>query len=226
MTEPTLTLTAREFRDLVTPVIPMAHKDRMMPTINAVLIETRGKYLVASATDRFALGFCRVAPSEQPTEGLAILVPLASVRQIIAMFRPNRDLDPQLDFTVEDNGSKLRVQQGGGAIDFLDASITFALEQGKWPTLPKIIVAGIESDEPAASHIGLNISKLAAFKAAVRFGEPLLIKVGAADKPVVITAGDHFVGALMPQRIADSERDGNTAEWLSLLDSVPNKKAA
>jgi len=227
MTEPTLTLTAREFRDLVTPVIPMAHKDRMIPILNAVRIESVGNYLIASATDRFAIGMSRHAPSEKPPKGLAIMIPLPSLRLILATFKPSRDVDPQLEFIVTAKGERLRLNQTGGAFDFFEASITYPLEQGEWPGLPKIITNQADSDETPTKVIGLNASLLAKFQGAVRGGEPIEITIGANNRPILITAGDHFIGALMPTLLSNSDAGTSTvSEWSALLDSAPKSKAA
>ena len=225
MTEPTFTLTAREFRDLVTPVIPMAHKDRTIPILNAVRIESVGNYLIASATDRYAVGMSRHTPSEKPPKGLAIMIPLASLRFILATFKPSRDVDPQLEFVVTAKGERLRLNQTG--FDLFEASITYPLEQGAWPRLPEVITNQAQSDEPPTKMIGLNASLLAKFQGAVRGGEPIEITIGANNKPILITAGDHFIGALMPTPLSNSDTGTSTvSEWSALLDSAPKSKAA
>ena len=230
MTEPTFTITAREFRDLVTPVIPLACKDRMTPILNAVRIESVGKYLTASATDRFTVGICRHAPANKPPKGLAIVIPLPSIRLILSTFKPSRDMDPELEFAVTAGGKRLKVNQAGGAFDFLDASITYPLETGQWPALPKVIIDRIESEDVPATTISLNAAHLAKFQHAVRHGEPLEIKVGCNNKAVLVTVGDHFVGALMPtSRSSDNESGTSTlAEWVKLFASasVPAKSKA
>lgn len=97
-----ITITACELRDLVSPVLPLASKDSMLPILNAVLIETDGKWLSASATDRFRLGIKRI--EKRPTEDdpttewapFRAVVPLPALRSLLSVFKPSRHLDPEL----------------------------------------------------------------------------------------------------------------------------------
>jgi hypothetical protein len=55
-------LTAHELRRLFEPVLPFAGSDDLPPVLTGVHLVTRGDYLVAEATDRFALAVNRLQP--------------------------------------------------------------------------------------------------------------------------------------------------------------------
>lgn len=55
-------LTAAELRRLFDPVFPFASTNDMLPVLTGVHLTAKDGYLVASATDRFRVGFSRVRP--------------------------------------------------------------------------------------------------------------------------------------------------------------------
>ena len=222
MTEPTFTITAREFRDLVSPVIPLADKDGALPALNAVRIQSRGSYLVASATDRFRLGFNRINLSE-PVEGIDISVRLAGLRQILSIFKSTRQQNPEIKFVVTEAG--LRVEQGGG-FGFVDASMTFEVaDTSKLPNLATFISKWKAGD--SVHPISVNAEYLSSFRDVVKRGEPMVIVPGMTGADAItVRIGADFIGVLMP--VVESRKDGleSIEEWQDFLTDGPESQYA
>lgn len=218
MNEQVIEVRASDFAKLVRPVIPLAGKDRMLPILNVVRIESRGQYLVATATDRIRLGVSRIALDNRPPAGLDFLIRLSELRQLLSIFKPTRDHDPVLNLTLTSDPTgpdRIRVTQAMG-FNFMDASMTFGLEQGDYPSTAGIIAKHVEEAGELSASTAVNPVYLADFKHAPRErNEPLIIHTSTARHPVIITAGDYFIGALMPTRSTSDEE--SVADWAKFL---------
>lgn len=224
MTELRFDISTKQLARLVKPVVPLAHKDGMMPLLNTVRLEAAGDYLTASATDRFRIGICRVKLESPPPVGLDIKIRLAELATLLSVFRSDAKVERTVTITVLED--RIKVEQAFG-LGFFDASMTFPLESGEFPNLTRLF-APVGDIQPAPA-VGLNASLFADFRHAVREGEPLIVRPSAANKPVIITAGDHFLGAIMPTRISDGGAASAFDQWSDILANKPapkSKKAA
>jgi DNA polymerase III sliding clamp (beta) subunit (PCNA family) len=219
----TLNLTARELAAVVAPVLPMAGRDGDLPVINAVLIETDGKWLVAMSTDRFRIGIKRI--EKRPTDDdpatewpeFRALIPLRSVRSLLSMFKPTRSMNPELSLTVE--GDNL-IAEGAGGFDLFDASrFTYALQPGQFPDLRALVRNASEGVDERAHEAGINPIFMADFKAC---GNAVLrIAFGAPGRPIVLTDDEGFIGLLMPRKLVSGEAE----DWSDFLAEKPVEKA-
>ena len=222
MTSKTFTITARQFRDLVAPVLPLALKGRgEPPTLTAVHLRSVGKYLVATATDRFVMGFQRTTLPE-PLDGLDAIISTAAVRSILAIFKPSRQADPELEFAFE--AESLTVRSLG--IDLGEATIsgevTYPLVLGKYPDVPKVVRAAL-ANEPSAEPVAVNPAFLAKFAAAQTLGEPMVIIAHGEGKPVVVRVGENFVGLIQPVRF-ESRGPRMDDRWTEIFAEAPAAK--
>lgn len=202
MTTAPLILSARQFRALVDPVLPLASRDDMLPVLAALLIKSEGKWLTATATDRFRLGIKRIA--KVPTEDddstewpqFEALVPVRAVRSILATYKPTRGFDPTISLAVE--GDLLAVE-AAGAFDLFDsARFTHRLESAEYPGVQSILTDGLGTpDDERQPTTALNPAFLADFKGC---GRTLRFVMGRASKPIIVLDDEGFIGAIMPRR--------------------------
>lgn len=219
----TLNLTAREFAAAVNPILPLAGRDDMLPVINAVLIETDGKWLSAMSTDRFRIGIKRI--EKRPTDDdpstewptFRALIPLRSVRSLLSMFKPTRTMNPELRLTVD--GDNL-IAEGAGGFDLFDSSrFTYALTPGEFPDLRALVRKAAEKVDERAHEAGINPFFMADFKACGN--TTLRVAFGAPGRPIVLTDDDGFIGLLMPRKLVSGEAE----DWTDFLAEKPAKKA-
>lgn len=224
-----IVLGADRLAELVTPIIPLAGRDDYMPVINAVLIESDGKWLSASATDRFRIGIKRIekyATDDDPaTEWpqFRALVPLRSIKAILAMHKPRRGaLPPDLTLTVADNSLTV---EAVGAFDLFDsARFTYTLQAGDFPAVRSLIRDALAKPaDERATDFGINPDFMADFKAV---GRTLRVVTGPTrangDKgPLILTDNNGFIGVLTPRRIVEASED-----WTDFLAEKPEPKKA
>jgi hypothetical protein len=231
--ESRITLTASQFKSLVAPVLPFASRDDMLPVLNSVLVESRGKWLSSTATDRFRVGVKRIEKAttedDQAAEWPAFraLVSVRSARSVLDLFKPRRHFNPEMTLTVD--GERLIVE-GSGGFDLFDASrFEHTLVDGEYPKTDSLFRTALAT--PAAKRVGevgVNPAFLADFKAAA--GSPTLriVTGGKPDiagkgNPLVVTDDDGFIGLLMPRAMTG----GSTEDWTSFFaDRPPAKKRA
>lgn len=224
----TLNITARQFADLVNPVLPLAEKDGMIPVLNAVLIETDGKWLSATATDRFRVGIKRIEKIATDDDLAAewpefrALIPLRAVRALLATFRPRRNSTiASLAMSVEDDGRKL-VTEGVGTFDLFDSSrVTHYLEIGEYPGVRSIIRGALASTpEGRVTEFAVNPFFMADFKACGSRGLRILAGVARENGkpgPLVVTDDEGFIGALMPTNVLSDRRE----DWTDFIAAKP-----
>lgn len=191
MSDPTVEITAKQFAQLVRPLVPLAGKDDMLPILNAIQFETQDDYLVGLCTDRFRLGIHRVKLERTPSPA-SFLLSLATVAHILAMFKPSRYADPLLKFTVESD--RLRVETVGGMDFIMDASVTFPVMTDDFPRVRKVLLDQLAADSQPTTDLGVNAAYLADFRHAITDATPLSMHLVAADKPIIFTAGGDFIG--------------------------------
>lgn len=221
----TITLTARQFRALIEPVLPMACKDDMLPVLCAVQVTAEDRWLTATTTDRFRVGIKRIekhatdddATTEWPE--FSALIPVRAVRSILATFKPTRGFDPAMALTVAEDRL---VVEAAGAFDLFDSSrFVHHLQSGEYPKVRSLIreVLAVPDDE-RVSRVVVNPTLFADFKACG--SSTLRILMGRANKPLVVTDDEGFIGVLMPRR-----RDSPEESWDDLLGvkSADEKKA-
>lgn len=219
----TINLTARQFAELMRPVVPHAAGDRLLPILSTVLIETDGKWLSAMATDRYTLGIQRIekrATDDDPaTEWpeFKALVPLRSVKALLALFKPSRNaVLADMSLTVEDD--KLVVEGAGGFDLFASSRFTYFLETGEYPNLRKAILGALASTSAAAPGTAYDFapSRLA------RFAGLRTLRMAYGGRGAVVTDDDGFLGAVMPRRAEGIERE----DWTDFLAEKPEPKKA
>lgn len=214
-----LTLTAEEFRDLITPVLPFASSDFMLPVLNGVRLEVVAGWVTASATDRFRMGIKRIKPAAGGPGSFAANVAAADLLRLLAIFKPQRGMPTELALSVEDE--KLTVEAGGG-FDFASARLSFALVSGDYPDLRRVILAALAKPQEAGL-VGFDPTLLAAIPRAVG-RDTVVVRLG---NPTTFASSDQsFIGLLMPRRAVGME--AVFPDWTDVLGkdeaSAPAKR--
>lgn len=220
---PALQITTRQLAALVKPVLPSVSNDFSLPVLNAVRIESHGKWLVATARDRFRLGMHRLAAPPSSEGGTwpewSATIPVVAIKSILSTYKATRGSDADLTLAID--GDRLTVNAAGLMLGgFLGASATYSLELGDFPKVHGLIRAAIAGEAADGGSALLNWYYVASFKDADA-GAGLYVKpnAGGSTKPTLITDGEDFIGILMPRR---SQHDGvsgfpNLADWTEIL---------
>lgn len=208
-----LSITHREFADLVLPVLPHTDTSGSLPILSWVKFETVGGYLTALATDRYTIACSRMKVDDEVQ--FNVLIPREELRAILAMFKPRRGVVDQLTLTETDTGT-LRVE-GPGSL-FSNAVIEYRLGDGLFPKVQQIF-GRMGSEVSTDGHVALNPLLLAKFQHAARMHEPIQVHVGQPKRPVFITSGEHFMGAIMPVGKSDGEKDAQP-DWSAVFPSI------
>lgn len=219
----TLEITARDLKHLVTPLLPMVDTSGMLP-LEAVNFEVRDGWLLGTATDRFRLALHRTRTA---TKHFDALVSARSLRTILATFKASRFADPVLELTVD--GGQLLVEQAEAMeLEFLSATMRFALVDGPFPDIAEVILEALNGTHGARKSndwFGVNAGYLADWRHAVTKGSPLYVQVGPSpNRPVIIAVGDDFIGLQMPMRYTEGEP--SFSHWLELLGDKVEAGAA
>ena len=230
----TLTIDAKDFRDLVTPVLPMACKDDMYPVLCAVLVESDGKWLSATTTDRFRGAIKRIkkrATDDDPTTEwpkFRALIPMHAVRSLLTMFKVKaRTPSATMTLTVEgdDGGVERLTAEAVGLFDLFDSGrFVYTLAAGEFPNIRPLIRQALETPQDERSaEVGLNPNFMADFRSCG--AQTLRVILGAPGKVAVVTDDDGFIGLIMPRRLLAGVGEPTEVEdWSAFLADKPEPK--
>jgi len=203
-----LTITYRDLADLVLPVLPHTDDSGSLPVLSYVKFETLGGYLTALATDRYTIACSRMKVDDDVH--FNVLIPRHELKAILAMFKPRRGVVDQLTLAATD-ACTLQVE-GPGSL-FSNAIIEYRLGDGEFPKITNIF-SRIGTDITTDGHVALNPHLLAKFQLAARLNDAIQVHVGTPSRPVFITSGDHFMGAIMPVRKSEEP------DWSAIFPTV------
>lgn len=178
--------------ELLEGVSTHAGKDKSLPTLNAVHIESEGGLLKAKATDRYRL----IEGSVQTLDGRldASLISLDDIKRIITLCKAHKANRVQLSRI----GNALTVSSLGDAI-------TFTLLDGTYPPTEELFIKS-EGDPVAIEGVAFNpafmadYAKIAGKKAGIKIyftgeGKPMRVRI-TGDKI-------SWRALLMPMRYTD-----------------------
>jgi hypothetical protein len=198
-----------ELRALLAPVIPFAGTDDMLPILQRIAIATSGPYLVAQATDRFTAGFQRVQPSAPVDGEFTLLLMACDAKRMLHLLRPLRGSDPKVTITIDEHGVvHVSADDAGLALGFrgIDVSFSSPVIGDGFPDLVSVLPKDLTD---TVGEVGLNLDLLTKFRTALELNResggpkrlPFAIHMPTSvGKPITITAGDDFVGIVMPLR--------------------------
>jgi hypothetical protein len=213
-----ISITIGDLHRLIDPVLPCASTDYMLPVLTGVHVKSSGRWLVATATDRFRIGIKRVAAEEGEWPEFEALLPLAGIKSIFSSFKALRGQNPVITLSVED-GKLTATCEGGLAGDLARASCQIFLVDGEYPKVASLLSSMLTA-EPLADPQGFNWGYLSSFLAAGdrRDGSTLQIRlVESGSKPAALIVGEDFVGAVMARKPI-SANFGDLSGWDEIFD--------
>ena len=201
----TISLTARDLRDLLAPVLPFADGGNWLPVLNSVRLRGHGDYVTALATDRYKAAVKR-AEIEAP-DGFQALLPVSTVKSILSTFKPTRTHNADLTLTFGED--RVSVQTDALADGLFDASIGYALCPGEYPRVSALFFGSADAEPVPLENYFLNPHFLAVFAKAATSGDPMRVHVGkpedGRDGVLFVSIGDDFRGLLMPARATSGD---------------------
>lgn len=198
--------TPQEVERVIAAVLPHTTTDEHLPMICCVNLEvTEDGRLIAVATDRYTLGvawasFTDWMEDAAPTGALAARVFAADLKRLLAFLRPHRKTSAV--WTLTDGKLTAAVGEESIAVRTVDVNYT------DWRKLLGGLLAKRDgvSGPPVMGLYPRNVAKfLASAKAlGVDTGVPMTWHMGPTGLGApFIRIGEHFVGVLMPVRLAD-----------------------
>lgn len=219
-----ITVDLGALRTLLTSSAPFAGDDHSLPVLNTILLEGKGKWLVATATDRYSLGMARA--EVEGADGFRALVKLADARHILKLFSPAKgQARVTVSLTVEDRtdtaSAKLKVDRDDGLFADCDSlTATYSLVDGEFPKTASLFHNWKPSTDRSTS--GFNPEYLARFQHVTSTrGEPIRVTFGNDRGLTVVQAGDYFLGAIMPVRLSDDSPVKDLAAWTDVIGEAP-----
>lgn len=222
-----ITISVSRLRAVLEPVLAMVGTDDMLPVLRCVQLNSDGVRLTTVSTDRFRIGVS-TEPLDTEVDQVPgqIAVPATDLRRILTMFKGDRYNDPQINlmaFTDKRHVRILAVKNTETLAGLPTLQLQVMLPEVTYPEgMIKLVREACASREVDQAPIGVNAALLASFKFAVRDGLSLRLHPGPDRKPLGITCGEHFAGALMPRRLTSDD----SKEVLSLLELLEPLAAA
>lgn len=185
-----------------------------------------GVVLVVSACDGYTAAAARVRVDEAvtlPELGEFVDLPIASVRDILGVFKPPRDKDGRLvwngeSFRVTIDDAELTWSEEGSLVDGRALTVPrlapLAPSETAYPDVPRILVSYLPPDaQPPAPLVVLNPSLMGRFVTSAKAYEQGVGMVTRSRRSgVVIHVGSLFTGVLLPVYLTEREAE-RVADW-------------
>ena len=232
-------MTAREWHELVKPVLPHTLKESDFPELSHVRIEVGRRALYAVATDRYTLAAERrpLARDERDSPMAPVHVPAPDVAASLKLFTYTKDNNPDLTVTVDTVIIPSEVMGQDGSYSSLAVTLTSGngskmvmhdrrmAHRDPHASWQRNISAALERAQGATpAGLDLNPDHLSRWSAAVRAGERLTMWTGPERRsPILVTVDEHFAGVWMPYVWGDAEtapRAPSTLPWSAEMARV------
>ena len=227
-------LTSSELHALIAPVLPHAATDKERPELGVVHLEARAGVLHAVATDRYTLAATR-HPVGADLDDFTLTIERADAANLLKLFKSTKTNDPQLVVVVDqmpipgDAGSAYGL---GIKIDSETGKRLVLHDQGnpdriftKW----RGILANLLARPIAPATPALVLTPWTSPRWKAIGGVYMNVFPGPTMRdPVLVTAGDSFIGMWMPVRHDGDEPDRMLAgnPWLQDLGGLAGADAA
>lgn len=224
-------MTAREWAELIKPVLPHVLKDKDFPQYAHVRIELGDRALYAVGGDGYTIGAERrlLPPSERHQAMPPVHVWASDAKASLALFPFSKDDNPPLRVTIDDvpavaeiTGTEATWSSLGITLQSADGQ-RLVMHDRRMPDRDHLarwqyLIHGVMRRPPGAILDGLSLSAphLAKWRDAVRAGEVMRLYTGRDDTAVLVTVEQHFAGLWMPVKGIDS-RPPASLPWLDEL---------
>lgn len=225
-------MTAREWAELVKPVLPHVLKDKDFPQYAHVRVELGDRALYAVGGDGYTIGAERriLAPSERHQQMPPVHVWASDAKASLALFPFSKDDNPPLRVTIDDvpavaeiTGTEATWSSLGITLQSADGQ-RLVMHDRRMPDRDHLarwqyLLHGVMRRPPGAVLDGLSLSAvhLAKWRDAVRAGEVMRLYTGSKDDTaVLVTVEQHFAGLWMPVKGIDN-RPPASLPWIGEL---------
>lgn len=195
-----LTITYRDWDDLVSRVLPFASADQTLSVLRSVRVFERGGRLMAEATDRYAMAFA-VAPQEvQAPEGFSVLLRTDTLVQLAKALGLTARTRSLVSVTLEpsEDGTTVKVSVDGGLLLLGDMTMTLRQTEGEYPPIARLISDARKRDiEPAP---GFSAWILARLGRAVRDQDVICIEEHGLKPAYFADSEETIAGLVTPVR--------------------------
>lgn len=182
---------------LLKPIVIHTSDEKLSQTaaIRCVVVEGRGTYARAMATDRYTAAVCKTHVHHADPD-FRVAIDRDDVKQLLTMFKAARH-EAHLPLTLTADGLTLRVESG-------PAQASFALYPVEnYPNVLRIFHAALssESTQTGQAFTPALIGKLKESAAAYgKSADTVKLSLGAGPtKPALATIGEDFIAVLMPR---------------------------
>lgn len=211
-----ITIPTADLLGVLGDTIPFVYQDPAAPSLNGVQIEWDGQMLHALATDRIRIAWSSWHPDDEPDEGIEVqddlftawggadepwsaVVSQEDAKQVVKMFKlPTKESQAPLTLEVDRGQLKVaRSRETGHSA--LTARLRAELPMGETPPDVRKLLADNDRIE-AVNGLSFNAKYLADFAKVRPRGNAMAMRFTGVDKPVHVSIGERFVGAIMPAR--------------------------
>lgn len=202
----TLTLTNRQLRQLIEPVVPFAHTDGRTLALECVRIRSQSYGLVtAEAAGDYQAGLCRRVFAGGCAPGFDALIPARSLRELIDRTQDVLDGGRVMTFNPDPDHAEVTVIVHAAPGARASAMVFDAVDPSRFPDVPAILaktIRGVGFAPTSAWSADIDPTRIAEFFSAHAQGNPsgapLAVHPGRMGAPLVVTCGQHFIGLLSP----------------------------
>lgn len=111
-----LALPVADLHRLVTPVLPFASRDTLLPLCTMVWVQSRSGIVTATATDRYRLGISQVAVDGAPD--MLIAVSAGQLKTVLRLFPKPRARAAYEQIRISTDGTTIRFAGAERAVEF------------------------------------------------------------------------------------------------------------
>lgn len=192
-------MTTSDLHDLLAPVLPHTGDGKGLPALSAIRIEVRDNTVYAVATDRYTMAATR-HPLREAAPDTTIAIGGVDAAAMLKLFKHTKNDNPDLQLTVGNIEAETVLDPADKpalTITAKDgATLVLHGREDALATWRNILAKQVHRAPKAASpSIALNAMQLPRWTKAIRKGDQLEVFLGAkATDPVIVRAGDHFIG--------------------------------
>lgn len=188
-----------------------AGKGTVLPALAAVKYEVTEHGLIVTSTDRFMVGFNRVAIDQDAVTddtGLVFFLAPPDRKSLLAWLAPLK---------TARNSTPVMVHYCDGTVEVSDYDgnrVRVATADVQYPNVAHVIPSNDVLEGDVSSVVSIDARKLALFaKVKNSFNAVFMRNTAKERAPIVVRIGDDFIGMVMPTRMGS--RETKLPAWLS-----------
>lgn len=207
----TVTIGTLDFTSGLALAMRFVSNDRMLPSINGVLLTELDGRLHLQATDRYRAVIVR-SDATAP-RGLRHLITSDEAKRLQRVFTATRRNDPELTIVIDDGQLSVASLPDGAEHLWVTFPAPIPGDTPAFPDVGKLLRNEIQQNPDPTNWHGLNPRFLADFAAFSSGRDP--VRVSRRGK-ITLVEGERAVGIVMGVRLSD---DDTSRDWSYVLDA-------